>query len=568
MSLAGKLIAFVGKRAARRFEKACRDPAQVQTDLLLDIVRRNAGTEYGQRYGFASIRSIADYRRNVPVITYEDIKDDMKRVVSGASNVFTAEDPVMFAQTSGTTGDPKFIPVTPTDQGTAHKDQMRTWLYHAQRAHPGILDRKIVTLVSPAVEGHTPSGLPFGSTSGHIYKHMPGVVQRAYSIPYRVFEIEDYQAKYYTIMRIALEHDVRFLATANPSSIIKLCDKADAHAEQLIRDIRDGTLAKTLDIEADIRAELEQQLRPNPTRALELQQAHQRREGRLLPGDYWPQLGLIGCWKGGTVGHYVEQFDAWFNPSGTRPVPVRDWGYLSSEARGSIPLSDAGSMGVLTIATNFFEFVEVDALESQRDDPQSWPFRSAAELETGKQYYIFVTTTSGLYRYDINDVIEVVDYYHKTPQIIFLRKGRGMTNITGEKVSVNQVISAIQAASKATGTVPEHFKAEADVDNSRYILRVEFASRVDEAVLRDFLSAVDNTLKDINIEYKAKRDSSRLGPPVLHLMREGWYERGRRQLAESGKRVFQAKTEILSPVKLQTQAVKPELVSITELSDP
>jgi hypothetical protein len=567
MSLAGKLIAFVGKRAATRFATACRDPEGVQTGLLLNTVRKNAATEYGKRYGFDSINSIADFQRNVPIISYEDIKEDMNRVVSGASNVFTAEDPVMFAQTSGTTGDPKYVPVTPTDQGTAHKDQMRTWLYHAQQTHPGILDRKIVTLVSPAIEGHTPSGLPFGSTSGHIYKNMPGVIRRAYSIPYRVFEIGDYQAKYYTIMRLSLEHNVRFLATANPSSIIKLCDKADAHAEQLIRDIRDGTLAKTLEIEADIRDELERKLRPNPKRARQLEAARSRRNGRLLAGDYWPQLDLIGCWKGGTVGHYLNQFDAWFNPDGTRPVPVRDWGYLSSEARGSIPLSDEGSMGVLTIATNFFEFVEVDALEARRDDPQSWPFRTAAELETGKEYYIFITTTSGLYRYDINDVIKVVDYYHKTPQIIFLRKGRGMTNITGEKVSVNQVITAFQEASKATGAVPEHFKAEADTDNNRYILRVEFASRVDDTVLRNFLQVVDTTLKDINIEYKAKRDSTRLGPPVLHVMREGWYERGRRQLAESGKRVFQAKTELLSPVKLGTQMVKPELASIIELTD-
>jgi len=48
-------------------------------------------------------------------------------------------------------------------------------------------------------------------------------------------------------------------------------------------------------------------------------------------------------------------------------------------------------------------------------------------------------------------------------------------------------------------------------------------------------------------------------------MREGWYERGRRQLAESGKRVFQAKTELLSPVRLGTQVVKPELSAIIEL---
>ena len=567
MSLAGKLIAFVGKRAAKRFDKACENPGKVQTDLLLDMVRRNTGTEYGKRYDFASINSVADFQRNVPVITYEDIKDDMMRVASGTSNVFTAEDPVMFAQTSGTTGDPKFVPVTPTDRGTAHSDQMRTWLYHAQKAHPGILDHKIVSLVSPAIEGHTDSGLPFGSTSGHIYKNMPWIVQRAYSIPYRTFEIEDYQAKYYTIMRISLEHDVRFLATANPSSIIKLCDKADTHAEQLIRDIHDGSLSKTLDIEPEIRQHLQQKLRPNPKRAQLLQQARERRNGKLLPGDYWPRLGLIGCWKGGTVGHYLNQFDAWFNPDGTKPVPVRDWGYLSSEARGSIPLSDEGSMGVLTIATNFFEFVEVDALEANRNAPESWPFLTADQLETGTEYYIFVTTTSGLYRYDINDIVKVVDYYDRAPQIIFLRKGRGMTNLTGEKISVNQIINAFQEASKATGAIPEHFKAEADGDNSRYILRAEFASRVDEPTLREFLQALDNTLKHDNIEYKAKRDSTRLGPPVLHLMREGWYERGRRKLAESGKRVFQAKTELLSPVKLETQMVKPELVSIIELND-
>ncbi|UCE77379.1 MAG: GH3 auxin-responsive promoter family protein, partial [Gammaproteobacteria bacterium] len=165
MSLAGKLIAFVGKQSARRFDAATRDPLRTQTELLLGMVRNNADTEYGRRYGFASIDSIADYQKQVPVITYADIERDMERVVAGEKNIFTAEDPVMFAQTSGTTGKPKFIPVTPTDQGRAHKDQMRTWLYHAQKAHPGILDHKVVSMVSPAIEGHTSSGLPYGSTS-------------------------------------------------------------------------------------------------------------------------------------------------------------------------------------------------------------------------------------------------------------------------------------------------------------------------------------------------------------------------------------------------------------------
>jgi len=566
MSLAGKLIAFVGKQSARRFDAATRDPLRTQTGLLLDMVRRNADTEYGRRYGFASINSVADYQRQVPVVTYADIERDMERVVAGEKKIFTAEDPVMFAQTSGTTGKPKFIPVTPTDQGRAHKDQMRTWLYHAQKAHPGILDYKVVSMVSPAVEGHTPSGLPYGSTSGHIYKNMPAIVRRAYSIPYEVFEIEDYQAKYYTIMRIALEHDVHFLATANPSSILQLMDKANAYSEELIRDIRDGTLSSAQNMAAGIRQSVEKRLKANATRARQLEQMRARREGMLVPGDYWPGLGLIGCWKGGTVGHYLEKFEQWFNPDGTRPVPVRDWGYLSSEARGSIPLSDKGSKGVLTVATNFFEFVAVDDVESNPDSPESWPFLTAADLEMDGEYYIFVTTTSGLYRYDINDVIQVAGRYQGTPEIVFLRKGRGMTNITGEKVSVNQVIDAVQNASRLTGLVPAHFKAEADTERSRYILRVEFAGQTEERQQVTFLREVDRYLKQVNIEYKAKRDSARLGAPVMHVMREGWYERGRRELAASGKRVFQAKTEVLSRAKAETVVVRPEIENIVELN--
>jgi len=567
MSLAGKLIAFVGKRSARRFDEAARDPRRTQTNLLMSILRRNANTEYGQRYNFASINSIADYQKQVPLITYGDIQQDMERVAGGASNVFTAEDPVMFAQTSGTTGKPKLIPVTPTDQGQAHKDQMRTWLYHAQIAHPGILDYKVVSMVSPAIEGHTDAGLPFGSTTGHIYKNMPWLVRNAYSIPYEVFEIEDYQAKYYTIMRISLEHNVHFLATANPSSILQLMNKTNEYSEDLIRDIRDGTLSTQQDIDQTIRQQLARHLRPNPKRAAQLEAMRTKRDGRLLPGDNWPDLGLIGCWKGGTVGHYLEKFDSWFNPDDTRPVPVRDWGYLSSEARGSIPLSDEGSKGALTVATNFFEFVAADEVDARPDDPESWPFLTAADLEMDGEYYIFVTTTSGLYRYDINDVIKVAGKYQQTSEIVFLRKGRGMTNITGEKLSVNQVIDGVQSAARATDITPAHFKAEADTEGSRYILRVEFAGRTEEKQQQAFLQEVERYLNEVNIEYRSKRDSSRLGAMVMHVMREGWYERGRRQLAASGKRVFQAKTEVLSRVKADTETLRPEIENIVELKE-
>ena len=567
MSLAGMMIGFVARRSARRIEPATHDPMRAQTGKLLTMVRKNESTEYGNKYGFASIRTIGDYQKQVPVITYADIRPDMDRVLEGASGVFTVEDPIMFAQTSGTTGSPKFIPVTPTCNSSDHKDTLRTWLHHARKDHPGIFDRKLVSLVSPAVEGYAPSGVPFGSTSGQIYRSLPRIIKRGYSIPYDAFEISDYQAKYYTIMRLSVADDVSLLMTANPSTILKMCQKADEFSEDIIADIRDGTLSTSVQIEPELRAALEAKLRPNPKRSAELEKARSRRHGVLKPGDYWPRLDLIGCWKGGTVGHYLDKFPDWFDPDGRRPVPARDLGYLSSEVRGSIPLSDEGSQGVLTIAANFFEFVDVEQLETHRDRPESWDFLTVGDLVDGGEYYIFVTTTGGLYRYDINDVIQIRGRYNQTPQMVFLRKGRGMTNITGEKLSVNQVIESVQQASQVTGAVAAHFKAEADVDASRYIFRVEFNGLVGPDVQLGFLEAIDRRLKETNIEYKAKRDSQRLRPPVLHVMREGWYERSRREYVASGKRAFQAKTQLLSPVKQQTIEIRPELLNVVELSD-
>jgi hypothetical protein len=274
---------------------------------------------------------------------------------------------------------------------------------------------------------------------------------------------------------------------------------------------------------------------------------------------------LIGCWKGGTVGHYLEKFDGWFNPDGRRSVPVRDWGYLSSEARGSIPLSDDGSKGVLTITANFFEFVEVDDVAAAPDDWTAWNFRTVGDLELGREYYILVTTTSGLYRYDINDVIQIVGKYNETPEIVFLRKGRGMTNITGEKLSVNQVIDAFQEVSPDVGAPVDHFKAEADTAGSRYVFKVEFVGKVEKEPQQALLKGVDDYLKRVNIEYKAKRDSGRLHAPVLHVMREGWYERARKAQVAGGHRAFQAKTELLSPMKAETAMIRPELDNVVEL---
>jgi hypothetical protein len=449
---------------------------------------------------------------------------------------------VLFAQTSGTTGDPKYIPVTPTCQKAGVTP---TWLHFARADHPEMFAGKVITIVSQAIEGHTPSGIPFGSTSGMVIRELPGIVQSAYAVPYDVYEVSDYEAKYYALLRFGVAENVTMLGTANPSSVVKLAEMADRLADTLIRDIRDGTLTREVQIDDRLRSLLEPKLRANPARAATLEAMRARRGGRLLPADYWPAMALIGCWKGGTVSSYIDRFPEWYDPDGKGMPAIRDMGYLASEARMSIPITDHGAGGVLTIHINFFEFVPAEEIDGNPDDPDSWRFLGVGDVEVGKEYYIFITTTGGLYRYDMNDVIEIVGHHQSVPVVVFRRKGRGMTNLTGEKLSVNQLIQAVAAASKETGLDAPHFKAEPDGENSRYVFKIEFSEIPSSEGAIAFLASIDRSLSSLNIEWESKRGSNRLKAPVLHVMRLGWYERGKQKLVASGKRLFQAKTIIL-----------------------
>jgi hypothetical protein len=201
------------------------------------------------------------------------------------------------------------------------------------------------------------------------------------------------------------------------------------------------------------------------------------------------------------------------------------------------------------VATNVFEFAEVEDVDRAPDDWEQWKLFGVEQLEESKEYYVFLTTTGGLYRYDINDVISVEGFHGKTPLIVFRRKGRGVTSITGEKVSVNQVIEAIEASSKELAVTIEHFRAEADVAECRYIFKVESSDGIPEAKRKPLLEAIDRNLAGQNIEYEAKRKSLRLHAPILHVMKPGWYDARKQAQVERGGRAFQAKTVLLAPKK-------------------
>jgi hypothetical protein len=147
---------------------------------------------------------------------------------------------------------------------------------------------------------------------------------------------------------------------------------------------------------------------------------------------------------------------------------------------------------------------------------------------------------NGLYRYDMNDVVEVTGFYNLAPQIAFVRKGRDMASITGEKIHLNQVQAAVRTAEVRSRASVRQFRVIPDIRNSRYDLLVEFsASHPDDfdRFVRDF----DQALSTMNAEWACKRASHRLGSPRLCVMRREWSDRVAASDCRNGKREAQYK---------------------------
>jgi hypothetical protein len=529
------IISTVGVKSISQFNQHSKSPEKIQKQLALQIIRTNEDSVYGKKHGFSAIKSLADFQKNVPINSYADLDPYIVNSLNGIPAQLTMETPTIFATTSGTTGKSKFIPVT-KDSKKAKSKLTRLWVSSIHKDHPRIFNGQILSIVSPEVESYAPCGIPCGSESGQGYREVPAALKKHYSQPYEVFTIKDYEAKYYTLLRIAASQSVSFIYSCNPSTVLLMAQRLGVHTEYIIKDVRDGTLRSDLNIDPELRDLIEKSLKPSKKRAAQLEKAAKKNGGVLLPMHVWPDLQVIGCWKGGSVGAYLDKFNQYY----PHDIPVRDMGWLASEVRGSVPLSDEGSDGPLAIETNFYEFFPADAAGK----PEGTDLLTVDQLEQGKRYFVYVTTFAGLYRYDMNDILEVTGFHNNTPKVRFVQKGKGVISFTGEKLYEAQVIAAVEKAlSKYKGNF-EFITALGEMHDStpRYTFLVEFNSSVSRDEAAAMLEAIEQEVRNQNMEYASKRDSHRLANPVLRIIKQGEFDRYRKRMVSGGKNDGQFKT--------------------------
>ncbi len=457
----------------RRFVENAAQGAEIQQKLLRHVLKTNAPTTFGRKYSFEQLGNVAEFQDAVPVHTYEDLRPAIERQAKTGSLELTLEPPVFYTQTSGTTAKPKIIPVTQSAIQRYQRDQ-RLAAAGQFLAAPALFNGKVLAITSAAVEGNLSSGIPYGSMSGLLYKSLPWILRRKYVAS--ASDISDYQARYQQIAKLAqAERNVSAIATANPSTILKLLQV----------------------MERDTFAEL------------------------------WPNLSAVVTWTAGSCGVLLPRLQAALPPT-TRLIEL---GYLSSEFRGSLTI-DGDNSSLLTYHENFYEFVKREAWENGQ-----LQFLTMENLKVGQQYYIFATTQQGLYRYAIDDIVEVTGYEQAVPTIRFVQKGKGITNLTGEKLYESQLVTAINQLSEAHQTSAAFYLMLGNPKTLAYTLYLDAPTPLVETMQQE----IDARLSAQNIEFAAKRESDRLRPTVVKPVRSGCFEAFKQHCLAKGQREAQFK---------------------------
>lgn len=543
--LINTMLCLVGGSQTIRLNFWSKHPRHAAEKTLRDILNISRDTAYGREHHFDVILSATNaddlfrlYRKYVPVNdSFETLRPYVERHKNGEENVLFPGKPDMYATTSGTTSEPKWIPMTHKYLKDVYGKMSHIWTWNFVRHRNRIFGGHIFPIVGKEVEGYAPDGTLFGSVSGVLVRDIPSVIKKHYTAPASVMSIGDYAARNYTLMRLALQHrDVTLWATANPSTILELMRTVDEFADRLITDIEQGTLDADFDIPQPIRTELEAYMSPRPERADELRQIRQQ-HGKLLPKHYWPWLQYLSTWKCGNTKIYMEKYLDAFDWDRTF---YQELGYIATECRFGFALDDTNE-SVLFPQFHYYEFVAEDELDSPDKH-----FLQIYELEQGKRYCAYVTTYSGLFRYNMNDLVEVGGKYYDTPTVHMVSKVNGIVSMTGEKLYEPQFLEAVHEAEKETGIKTKFFVGFADVDESCYHFYYEFDDeRIGQQEADDFTKVVDQKLAAINIEYEAKRASFRLHEPKAHILLSNAYARFKAACLQDGFRDGQFKFNLL-----------------------
>lgn len=426
------------------------DAEEIQRKVLARLLREAAQTAYGRDHGFGEIRSYEEFSRTVPVNTYEELKGFIDRMRHGERDVLWKGRVKWYAKSSGTTNDKsKFIPVSSAGLHDTHyaggTDAVALYLH----SHPEsrLFDGRALILGGSHQSNYNLPGSLVGDLSAILIENINPVVNLFRVPKKRVALLSDFEEKRDLIAREALRKNVTNLSGV-PSWMM-------------------GVI----------------------TRVLEL-------SGKQYLDEVWPNLEVF--FHGGIAfTPYRELYHSLIRNPRMQYMET----YNASEGFFGLQsdLADPAMLLMLDYGV-FYEFIPLE--EVGKEQPQVVPLW---EVETNRNYAIVITTSCGLWRYQIGDTVR----FTQTRPYKFVISGRtkSFINAFGEELIVDNAEQGLAEACQQTGAqVREYTAAPVFMDETgkcRHQWVIEFAKMPTN--VGEFATILDRTLQNVNSDYEAKR---------------------------------------------------------------
>ncbi|THD68960.1 GH3 auxin-responsive promoter family protein [Robertkochia marina] len=456
------------KKRFHQIELFLKYPAEVQTEVLHQLLSVSYDTEVGKTFGYSSVKGYEDFARRVPVSRYEDLEPMIERARKGESNIFWPTPIKWFAKSSGTTNaKSKFIPVSNESLEDCHfkagKDMLS--LYFNNNENSKLFNGKSLRL-GGSKEIHQDRNTFFGDLSAIIIDNLPFWAEMSSTPSNKVSLMTEWETKLEAIVAETIQEDVTSFAGV-PSWMLVLLN-----------------------------------------RVLE-------RTGKENLFEVWENLEVY--FHGGvSFNPYREQYE--------KILPRENFQYyeIYNASEGFFAIQDRNDSDELLLMLDygiFYEFIPMDTYGTP--DEKIIPLW---EVEKGKNYALVITTNAGLWRYLIGDTVRftsVAPY-----RIKVTGRTKHHINVFGEELIIENAEEALKRTCKETGaeiidyTVAPVFMVGKEKGAHEWL--IEFRKHPENT--GDFLDLLDDHLQSLNSDYEAKRyNNMTLNRPLLNVARENLF---------------------------------------------
>lgn len=467
MGIKSKLSKPVAKMIIGKQKKKYSDPAALQNEVFQDLMRKGSSTTFGKDHTMRADWTPDDFKANVPVRDYEELKPWVEQILEGKKDVLWPGKPIYLCKTSGTTSGAKYIPLTKESMPN-HIDSARNALlaYIAETGEADFVDGKMIFLQgSPVLEDHKGSGIPLGRLSGIVANHVPGYLQKNRMPSYETNCIEDWETKVDEIVKETVKEDMR-LISGIPSWV-------QMYFERLL----EYTGKKTI-------------------------------------MEIFPNFSLF-VYGGVNYEPYRAKFEKMIGKS----IPSIEL-YPASE--GFLAFQDSqNEEGLLLVLDKgvYFEFIPADKYFEENP-----PRLGLDEVELDVNYAVVLSTNAGLWGYSIGDTVKFSSL--NPPRVKVSGRIKHFTSAFGEHVIAEEVESALEEAMQSNPASISEFTVAPQVNPEQGLPYHEWFMEFEQAPadMSAFSQAIDASLQKKNPYYKDLITGNVLQPLVITSLKKGSFQ--------------------------------------------